>query len=298
MNIGFIGIGEMGKRMAQNVLIAGYDLTVNDLRKDVALDVLEKGAKWMDTPKAVAELCQVVLSSLPGPAEVEEVVYGAAGLMAGWKEGDIYVDMSTSSPTTIRRVAKDAKTIGVDVLDAPVSGGLLRAESGELVIMVGGSAQSLERVREVLKVIGDKVFHFGDVGCGNIVKLISNMISLTCNAINAEGFVLGAKAGIDVGKLHEALKVSAANNWSLEYEYPRVLQRDFYPRWRLALALKDINLALGLGKEYGVPLPVGAVVEQRFVEANAAGLGERASSSLILRLEELVGVQVRSTSAE
>ncbi|GAF81407.1 unnamed protein product, partial [marine sediment metagenome] len=147
MNIGFIGIGQMGRHMSRRLLEAGYDLTVHDLKKEAAQPLLEKGARWMDTPKGVAESCQVVLSSLPGPPEVEEVVYGKNGLMAGWNKGDIYIDLSTNSPTTIRQVAEDAKIKGVTVLDAPVSGGVQGAEAGTLAIMVGGDAPTLERVR-------------------------------------------------------------------------------------------------------------------------------------------------------
>ena len=294
MNIGFIGIGQMGRHMAQHILDAGYDLIVHDLRKEAAQHLLEKGARWVDTPRGVAESCQVVLSCLPGPPEVEEVVYGASGLMAGWKRGDIYVDMSTNSPTTIRRVAEDAKTKGVVVLDAPVSGGTRGAEQGTLTIMVGGDAHSLEKVRKVLEAIGNKIFHVGDIGCGNIAKLVNNMIASCCNTITAEGFVLGVKAGIEVKKLWEVIKVSTGNNWVLENNYPQaVFQGNFEPGFRITLALKDIGLALALGKEYGVPQPVGAAVEQRYLEAKTAGLGERGTQALILRLEELAGVQVR-----
>ncbi len=299
MNIGFIGLGQMGRHMAQRVLDAGYALVVHDLRKEAGQHLLEKGAKWMDTPKGVAELCQVVLSSLPGPPEVEKVVYGETGLMAGWKEGDIYVDMSTNSPNTIRRVAEDAKAKGVAVLDAPVSGGMRGgmwgAEHGTLTIMVGGEAHSLESVRKVLEVMGNKIFHVGDiVGSGIIAKLVTNLISACCAAITAEGFVMGVKAGIDAKKLWEVTKASVGNNWVVEHSYPQtILQGNFDPGFRLNLALKDIGLALALGKEYAVPQPVGAAVEQKFLEAKAAGLGERGIQAVILRLEELTGVQVR-----
>jgi len=143
MNIGFIGIGQMGRHMSQHVLDAGFNLIVHDLSIEAAQPLLEKGARWMDTPKCVAESCRVVLSCLPGPPEVEEAVYGENGLMAGWNKGDIYVDMSTNSPTTIRRVAEDAKSKGVVVLDAPVSGGTVGAEAGTLTIMVGGATRTL-----------------------------------------------------------------------------------------------------------------------------------------------------------
>jgi len=294
MNIGFIGIGQMGRHMSRRVQEAGYDLTVHDLRKEAAQYLLEKGARWMDTPKGVAESCQIVFSCLPGPPEMEEVVYGTNGLLAGWKKGDIYVDMSTNSPTTVRRVAGDAKAKGVSVLDAPVSGGVPGAEAGTLTIMVGGDPHSLEMVRKVLETIGSKIFHVGDVGCGNIAKLINNMLSITGNAITAEGFVLGVKAGIDSRKLLEVIKVSTGNNYSIQTYPTTVFQGNFDPGFRIALALKDIGLALALGREYGLPLPVGAAVKQRLLEAKAVGLGDRHIDALILQLEEVAGVQVRS----
>ena len=294
MDIGFIGVGKMGGYMARNVLKAGFNLTVHDLSKEAAQPLVEDGARWMDTPKQVAESCEVVLSCLPGPPDVETMVYGAGGLMEGWKKGDIYVDMTTNSPTTIRRVATDAKAKGVVVLDAPVSGGWQGAEAGTLSIMVGGDARAFEKVHKVLKTMGKNFFHLGDVGCGNIAKIVNNMISCTCNAINAECLVLGVKAGIDAKTLHEVVNASSGHNGQLDRNYPDVLKGNFEPGFRLSLAVKDIGLAMTLAKELGVPMPVSAVVEQRHLESKAAGLGEKRSQSIILRLEELAGVQVRA----
>jgi 3-hydroxyisobutyrate dehydrogenase-like beta-hydroxyacid dehydrogenase len=213
--------------------------------------------------------------------------------MAGWKRGDIYVDMSTNSPTIIRRIAEDARTKGVAVLDAPVSGGVLGAEGGTLAIMVGGAPDSLEVVRKVLEAIGSRIVHVGDVGCGNIAKLVNNLISLTCNAITSEGFVLGVKAGIETQKLLDVITASTGNNWCIQ-QYPKaVLQGNFEPGFKLSLASKDIGLAVSLGREYGVPLPVGAAVEQSLLEAKAAGYGEKAVESTLNWLEKMVGIQVR-----
>jgi len=231
---------------------------------------------------------------LPGPPEVEDVVYGASGLMTGWKKDDIYIDMSTSSPTTSRRVANDAKSKGVSVLDAPVSGSITGAQAGKLTIMVGGDSSTLERVHEILERFSEKIVHVGEVGCGNIAKIVNNLISLTCHNINAEGFVLGVKAGINARKLWEVVTTSSGNNRTLQERWPQtVLRGNFEAGFKLSLALKDMNLALALGREYGIPLPIGAAVEQRLLEAKAAGLGEKDARSTILRLEELTGVQVR-----
>jgi 3-hydroxyisobutyrate dehydrogenase-like beta-hydroxyacid dehydrogenase len=294
MDVGFVGIGQMGKHMCNRILRAGYNLTVHDLRKEAATQLLEKGAKWGNTPKDIAKSCQVVISSLPAPQDVEQVVYGTNGLKSGWKDGDIYVDMSTNSPSTIRRIAEDAKTMGVTVLDAPVSGGTKGAEMGTLVIMVGGDLASLEKVRKVLEAMSQKIFLVGDVGCGNAAKLVNNLISLACNSISAEGFVLGVKAGINPKVLLEIIKVSTGNNWCAQ-QYPNtVFKGNFEPGFRVGLAYKDIGLALALGKEYGVPLPVGAAVQQDLHDTIAAGFTDKGIDSVILPLENIVGVKVRS----
>jgi len=293
MNIGFIGIGQMGKHMAKHILDAGYNLTVLDLNKAAASHLLEAGAKWCDTPKAMAESCQMVITSLPTPQDVEQVVYGPDGLKSGWKDGDIYVDMSTNSPSVIRRITEDARTIGVEVLDAPVSGGTKGAEMGTLTIMVGGDSATLERARKLLETMGQKIFPVGDVGCGNIAKLINNMIALTCSSISAEGFVLGVKAGIDPQILWDIINTSTGSNWALQQYTSGVLQGDFTPYYRLSLGRKDIGLATDMGKEYEVPLPVASMVEQKLVEAMAAGLGDKHVDAVILRLEELTGAKVR-----
>jgi 3-hydroxyisobutyrate dehydrogenase-like beta-hydroxyacid dehydrogenase len=293
MNIGFIGIGNMGVYMAQHILDAGYQLCVNDLDKSKAHGLLEKGAGWVDTPKAMAESCELVLSSLPGPPEVEKVVYGDNGLMAGWKKGDIYVDLSTNSPSTVRKIAEDAKGKGVDVLDAPVSGGVPGAREARLTVIVGGSKDSLDKIRDILNTFGTRLFHVGEIGCGNVAKLVNNMIALTCNAVNAEGFVLGVKAGIDPVTLLEVLKVSTGNNHSLMGFTDGIFKGKFEPNFRMSLAYKDISLALALGKDYGAELPIGTIVAHRMGEAIDGGLGDKGVQAIILQLEKAAGVQVR-----
>jgi len=293
MKVGFIGIGQMGVRMARRIMEAGHDLAVYDAKKEAAAPLLATGAEWAETPRAVAEACRVVITCLPTPQIVEDVVYGKDGLGSGWRSGDVYVDMSTNSPSTIRRIADDARAKGVSVLDAPVSGGTPGAERGTLTIMVGGEGDVLEQVRPVLEPMAGKIFHLGEVGCGNVAKLVNNMIGLTCNSACAEGFVLGVKAGMDPQALYELLTISTANNWSMQ-QYPRtVFKGDFAPGFKISLAHKDIGLALKLGKEHGVPLPVAEAVEADLAHAREAGLGEGGVDSVILPLEEAAGVQVR-----
>ena len=293
MRIGFIGVGQMGVHMARNIKDAGFELVIHDANKEAAGSLLEGGAEWAETPAAVAQSCRVVITSLPTPPIVQEVVLGASGLKEGWQAGDIYIDMTTNSVSTVRLIAEEAAKLGVSVLDAPVSGGTVGADAGTLTIIVGGDAEVLEKARPVLEPMANKIFHVGGVGCGNVAKLVNNMIGLACNSICAEGMVLGAKAGIDPQVLYDLMTVSTADNWSLRQYARTVFKRDFAPGFKISLAHKDINLALGLGEEYGVPLPLAQVVKEDLAAAMAAGLGDNGVDGVILPLEEKAGITVR-----
>jgi 3-hydroxyisobutyrate dehydrogenase-like beta-hydroxyacid dehydrogenase len=294
MNIGFIGIGQMGRHMSRRLLEAGHKVTIHDLSKEAAAPLLKTGAVWADSPAAVARACRVVITSLPRPQDVEQVVYGADGLIQGWRSGDIYIDMSTNSPSLIRRITADAAAKGVSVLDAPVSGGVKGAEAGTLAIMVGGDAAALEKVRKVLETMGQRIFPVGPAGCGNIVKLVNNLISLACNSISAEGFALGVKAGIDPAVLLEIIKVSTGDNWCARQYPATTFKGNFEPGFKISLAYKDINLALDLGRENGVPLPVAEAVRKDLEETIAAGHRDKGVDAVILPLEKAAGANVRS----
>jgi 2-hydroxymethylglutarate dehydrogenase len=293
MKIGFIGIGQMGRHMSRRILEAGYNLTVYDTIKEAAVPLLEKGAKWANTPREMAEACEAIFSSLPTPPIIEEVVYGDSGLSRGWKKGDIFVDMSTNSPSVIRKIAQDAVKKGVAVLDAPVSGGTKGAEAGTLTIMVGGDAAALKGVEKILLTMGQKVVRVGDIGCGNVAKLVNNLISLAINSISAEGFALGVKAGIDPQMLLDIISTSTGENWCVK-QYPKTtFIGNFEPGFKISLAYKDIGLALGLGQEYGVPLPVGVAVKKDLEDTIAAGYIDKGVDAVILPLEKAAGVKVR-----
>jgi len=295
MKVGFIGIGRMGGNMARWILEAGYDLTVHDLIKENTNHLLEKGSKWADSPRAVAEGCDVVISSLPSPAEVEQVVYGPDGLMRGWKSGDIYVDMTTNSHDLALQLAEDARAKGVTFLDSPVTGGSKGAEEGNLVFIVGGEKAALDKVTPVLQTMGHKIYHVGESGSGTVAKLVNNVISITSNAIMAEAFVMGVKAGVDPQTLWEVATSGTANNWDLA-RYPEyVFKGNFEPGFRLSLASKDVGLALQLARKVGVPASVAAAVDQSYLAAKTAGYGDGSLYSIFRYLEELVGVQVRTT---
>ncbi len=295
MKVGFIGVGQMGRHMARHVLEGGYELVVHDASKEAADYLIQKGAKWAASPKELAQACTVVIASLPTPKIVEEVVYGKNGLKSGWKKGDVFIDMSTNSPTTIRKIAEDAKAMGVSVLDAPVSGGTGGADKGTLAIMVGGEAAVLEKVRKILQTMGTGIFPVGTIGCGNIAKLVNNYIALTTNAVVAEGFVLGVKSGIDPKVLFDIVSVSTGRSWSLEQMPGTVFANNFEPGFKMSLGRKDMALALTLGKENGVPLDLGEAVQKELDAAIAAGCSEKSVQAVIIPMEQKTGVQVRTS---
>ena len=297
MNIGFIGLGNMGGGMAANVLRAGYDLTVHDLRREAATLLLENGASWADTPAELAASCDVVLTSLPGPREVEAIALGESGILEGSTSGSVYIDLSTSSPTLIRSIAEDFAAKGVSVLDAPVSGGPVGARTGRLAVMVGGDREVYDRVKPALDAIGDKVSYIGPVGSGSIAKLMHNCIGYGLQTIVAECLTLGVKAGVDPQPLFEAISNgSVGRGSSFANTYPNTFLAGNFdpPSFALRLAHKDVSLALELGREYGVPMSVGNIAHQELTSALNRGWGDMDSRVAMKLQEERAGnIEVR-----
>ena len=297
MNIGFIGLGNMGGGMAANVLRAGYDLTVHDLRREAATPLLESGASWADTPAELAAGCDIVLTSLPGPREVEAITLGEGGILEGSTSGSVYVDLSTSSPTLIRSIAEDFAEKGVSVLDAPVSGGPVGARTGRLAVMVGGDREVYDRVKPTLDAIGDKVSYIGPIGSGSIAKLMHNCIGYGLQTIVAECLTLGVKAGVDPEPLFEAISNgSVGRGSSFANTYPNTFLAGNFdpPSFALQLAHKDVSLALELGREYGVPMSVGNIAHQELTAALNRGWGDMDSRVAMKLQEERAGnIEVR-----
>ena len=302
MNIGFIGLGNMGGGMAANVLRAGHDLTVHDLRREAATPLLENGASWADTPAEVAAASDVVLTSLPGPREVEAIALGDSGVLEGSTSGKVYIDLSTSSPTLIRSIAEDFAAKGVSVLDAPVSGGPVGARTGRLAVMVGGDREVYDRVKPALDAIGDKVSYIGPVGSGSIAKLMHNCIGYGLQTIVAECLTLGVKAGVDPEPLFEAISNgSVGRGSSFANTYPNTFLAGNFdpPSFALRLAHKDVSLALELAREYGVPMSVGNIAHQELTSALNRGWADLDSRVAMKLQEERAGnVEVRIEKAD
>ena len=287
--IGFIGTGNIGNPMARQMIAAGHQLLVFDLRPETMENLLELGADAGASAADVASRCSVVFTSLPGPVEVEAVV--ADGILAGAQEGDIHVDLSSNSVTAVRRIEALEAARGVSYIDAPVTGGVPGAEAGTLTVLGSGDADAFERVRPYLDAIGANIFHLGEAGVGCLVKSINNMIVLCGTHIVQEAFVLGAKAGLEPGALLEQLRLGTARPYLGLAPY--LLGRRFEdPSFTLRLAEKDVSLALEAARAHQVPMPVTNAAHQTYLRALAADLGELSFLATLQALEAGAGVEV------
>lgn len=300
MRIGFIGLGRMGASIAHHLHKAGHSLVVHDLRREAAATHVAQGARWADSPQALTSGCELVFTCLPGPPEVEHTVLGPNGLAAGLAPGAVYVDLSSSSPALIRRIAERLLAHGCQVLDAPISGGVTGAQDGTLQVMVGGDAATYERIRPVLGTFSKRVSHMGDVGCGSVAKLVHNLVYIATRSVLAEGFTLGVKAGVPAQALLEAMRGSAFGQGLLLSHYlpEMVFQGRFEPvRFAMKLARKDVALATALARELDVPMGMSVLTEQLLVEAMARGWGDRDYGEAFVLQEEKAGVRVRTDNA-
>jgi 3-hydroxyisobutyrate dehydrogenase len=296
MNVGFIGLGIMGASMASNVQKGGHELIVHDLRAEAATPHLAAGARWAKTPREAAEASDVVLTSLPGPAEVEAVALGDGGLLAGLRAGKAYIDLSTNSPTVVRRIHATFARHGIAMLDAPVSGGPRGARTRKLAIWVGGEEEVYQRFKPVLDAMGDQVRRVGAIGAGSIAKLVHNMTTYCVQTALAEVFTLGVKAGVEPIELWQAVRYGATGRQRTFDRLADGFLRGKYdpPNFALRLAHKDVSLAVALGREHKVPMRVANLVLEEMTEALNRGWADRDSRSPMLLQEERAGVQVRA----
>jgi 3-hydroxyisobutyrate dehydrogenase-like beta-hydroxyacid dehydrogenase len=295
MKVGFIGLGMMGSSMALNTLKGNYDLVVHDINRDVAGPHLEAGATWADTPREVAEASEVMFTSLPGPPEVESVALGEQGLLQGTSAGKVYFDLSTNSPTLIRRLHEVFAERGAHVLDAPVSGGPHGARTGRLAIWVGGDKSIYEQYKPVLDTIGDKAYYVGPIGTGCIAKLVHNCTGYILQTALAETFTMGIKAGVDPLVLWQAVRFGAqGRRRTFDGLTQHFLPGRFDPPdFALRLARKDVTLAVEVGREFDVPMRLANLTLEEMTEAMNRGWDQRDSRVAMLLQEERAGVEVR-----
>ena len=296
MRVGFVGLGHMGAPMSRNILAAGHDLVVHDRRREAGAAVVAGGAAWADSPREAALARDVAITMLPTPRHVEEVLLGPAGLLDGLPPGAVWIDMSTSVPAVADRVRAAAELRGVEVLDAPVSGMASGAVAGMLQIFVGGRAGTYQRVRPLLEAMGDpeRILHVGPHGAGYTVKLMINLLWFAHLTATAEVLSVGTAAGVDLATLRRCLLASPAASNFLEHDVLSVLRDgDYDESFALALACKDLGLAVDLARDAGVPVEVSAVVEQVYRRARAQ-YGDAGGEMLPIRLlEDLTGSPLR-----
>ncbi|MEK7702030.1 MAG: NAD(P)-dependent oxidoreductase [candidate division NC10 bacterium] len=299
MKIGFIGLGTMGRHMASNLMKAGHELVVHDVRREAAAPHLQAGAGWADAPRAVAEATDVVFTSLPGPPEVEAVALGERGLLAGLAAGKVYFDLTTNAPALVRRIHEVFAARGIHMLDAPVSGGPRGAETRKLALWVGGDESIFTRYKPVLDAIGDQAYYVGPIGAGSIAKLVHNCAGYVIQTGLAEVFTLGVKAGVEPLALWKAVRQGArGRSRTFDGLVDQFLPGKFEPAsFALRLAHKDVTLATALGREHRVPMRLANITLEEMTEALNRGWGERDSRVAMLLQEERAGVEIRVAEA-
>ena len=292
--VGFVGLGTMGSRMAVNVQKAGFKLVVHDMHRQAASHHLNAGAIWADSPRALASQADVIFSSLPEPPDVEAVALGPDGLIAGMKSGTAYFDLSTNSPSVVKKLHAAFAEKGAHMLDAPVSGGPAGAASRKLAIWVGGDESVFNQHKAVLDAIGDKPAYIGPIGSATVAKLVHNMSGYAIVCALAETFTMGVKAGVEPLALWQAVRQGATGRrFTFDALIDQFLPGKYDPpAFALKLAHKDVALANALGRELGMPMRMCNLALAEMTEALARGWGARDSRSVMLLQQERAGVEI------
>ena len=285
MKIGWIGLGNIGGVMASNLLKAGYELIVHDLDYKAAETLIGAGAEWADTPRSLAGKADSIITSLPGPPQVRAVMEGEHGVFAGIRPGSTWIDMSTTDTEEVERLGAIAAGKGVSVLEAPLTGGVTLAKAGGITMLVGGEKEVFESQLPMLRKIGGKILLMGPLGSASIVKVISNLLALGHLIMAGEAFMLGHRAGIDLKALLEGIQASSGNSYTIDKEIPLVYNGSYDVGFSMALACKDLGLTMKHARKFGVPLELGALVEQIFIRAKKQ-YGEAANSTQGVKLLE------------
>jgi 2-hydroxy-3-oxopropionate reductase len=296
-SLGLVGLGIMGRPMGRNLLRAGYGLTVYDLDRSAVEALAAEGATPATTPRQVAAACDVLITMLPDSPEVREVYLGQDGAFEELRPVWLAIDMSSISPSTARELAKLATEGGAEMLDAPVSGGDKGAIAGTLSIMVGGTDAAYNRALPILSILGKTIVHVGPAGAGQVVKVCNQVVVAVVIEAVAEALVLGAKAGVDPGRIADVLQGGLAATKVLELRRENMLTGRFDPGFRIRLHLKDLKNALELAREINVALPAAAQVEQLMRASAAAGRGDFDHSGLITVVEDLAAFHLAATSS-
>src|SRR5262245_48252847 len=296
--IGFIGLGIMGKPMAKNLLKAGYTVVAHNRSRAKVDELVQAGATAASSPKEVAGAADIIITMLPNSPDVELVALGPNGIKEGAESGQLFIDMSTIDPIVSQKIAKELSSIGMAMVDAPVSGGEKGAIDAALSIMAGGEAKDFERALPIFNALGKTITHMGPLGSGGFTKLANQIIvAINLTAIG-EALVFGAKAGVDPQKMIRALSGGLAGSKCVEQKSEKILSGDFAPGFKIDLHSKDLNLIADAARSIGVPIPTAALVEQLFAALRVRGRGGLDHSGVITLFEDLANVQVRRGSSK
>jgi 3-hydroxyisobutyrate dehydrogenase len=294
--IGFIGLGAMGGPMARNLKKKGFSLTVFDIVAERMEPLKAAGAEPAASCREVAEKCPVVITILPASVHVREAVLGKGGVAEGIRRGSVLIDMSTIDPITTRDIARILGEKGAEMLDAPVARGVPAAIAGTLVIYVGGKREVFDRHRPILAAMGTDIYHVGDIGSGEVVKIVNNLMVAVTTCALAEALVLGVKAGVKPDILFEALSSGSGNSFVLQNHYKNNVMKGKFEEgvFPIDYMLKDLDLALSTGTKLRIPLHFAALSAQQYISAGASGESKKYHPAVIRPLEKLAGVEVRS----
>ena len=290
--IGFIGLGIMGRGMTRNLLKAGRDVTVWNRTAARMDEFVAEGAKSASSPADLASRCDVILICVSDTPDVEQVLFGADGVSAGVKRGALVADHSTISPRKTVEMAKRLNAQGAAFLDAPVSGGSEGAKNGTLSIMVGGAASDFERALPILQAYGKTVTHVGAQGAGQMAKLVNQILVVVNQLAASEALLFAQAGGLDLATTIDAVKGGAAGSWMLANRGPQMIVRDFRPGFTIDLQQKDLRLVLEAADEMGIPLLATGMVFQMYRALQAQGLGGEGNHSLVKALEKMMGVEL------
>ena len=292
MKIGFIGLGNVGGKLAGSILRNGYDFTVRDLDKTAAQSFLDKGAHWAKSPKEMAENCDMVITCLPSPAACSQVMEAEDGILAGLSEGKIWAEMSTTDETEVRRIADLVKAKGAEPIDCPVSGGCHRAATGNISIFAGCTRETFDRALPVIKAMGRRILHTGDIGSASILKVVTNYLA-TANLITlCEAMVTAKAGGMDMNTTFEAIRISSGTSFVHETESQVILNGSRDINFTMDLVVKDITLFQEVADRAKVPLEVSPVLKQIFEDGESRYGSREYSPNIIKRLEEATGLEI------
>ena len=294
MNLGFVGLGNLGRELAASLLRAGFPLTVCDLDASAVATLVAAGARPAESPRAVAEAADCVITCLPSPAAVSEVVAGADGVLDGLRTGGTWIDMSTNDPHELERLSAIAAARDIRTLECPVTGGVHKAAGGEITVLAGGDADVLAAHREVLEAMGEPVIHVGPLGTASVIKVVTNMLAFVHLVAVGEALMLAKQGGVPLETAYEAIRASSGNSFVHETESQVILNGSYDIGFTLDLALKDLGFALGMGRELEVPLELAGLVEQTFARAREQYGGQAQSSQVVKLLEDALGVDLRA----